>query len=223
MEHTERYAKGVVMAVEPLTPSRRRELTRRTLLEAAAVVFAREGFHGASLDEVAAAAGFTKGAVYSNFKSKEDLLMALLDEHMDQNIAAAQAARQADAAEGDDELANIRNVMSYPGMWDREWQLLYLEFVLYAARNPTAGAQLAKSIRRSHDIAVGMIREEHERRGIRPSIPLEELATISLSVFEGLTLTNVIEPSLITTETVDAALRFLTAAMMAPETGTEVE
>ena len=67
------------MAIEPLTPDRRRAMTREHLLEAAAVVFARNGFHGSSLDEVAAAAGFTKGAVYSNFKSKEDLFVAVLD------------------------------------------------------------------------------------------------------------------------------------------------
>ena len=60
-----------------LTPDRRRALTRRHLLEAAGVVFARQGFHGATLDEVAATAGFTKGAVYSNFTSKDDLFLAL--------------------------------------------------------------------------------------------------------------------------------------------------
>src|ERR1700730_5330771 len=77
------------MAVERLTPTRRRELTRRNLLEAAAVVFAREGFHGASLDEVAATAGFTKGAVYSNFKSKDDLFLALLDDRIERQFAVA--------------------------------------------------------------------------------------------------------------------------------------
>src|SRR5260370_10335100 len=106
-------------SIERLTPTRRRELTRRTLLEAAAVVFSREGFHGASLDEVAAAAGFTKGAVYSNFKSKEDLFLALLEDHLEDTLAAAEAARQADAARDDDPLANIRDVMSYPRWWDR--------------------------------------------------------------------------------------------------------
>src|SRR5688500_5424687 len=67
---------------EPLTPDRRRAMTREHLLEAAARIFSRDGFHGASLDDIAATAGFTKGAVYSNFKSKEDLLLALMDQHM---------------------------------------------------------------------------------------------------------------------------------------------
>src|SRR5260370_23487825 len=64
----------------PLTPERRREQTRHHLIEAAAAVFAARGYHGASLDEVAAAAGFTKGAVYSNFKNKEELFVAVLED-----------------------------------------------------------------------------------------------------------------------------------------------
>ena len=79
----DQYIKGVVVTIEPLTPERRRAMTREHLLEAAAVVFARNGYHGASLDEVAAAAGFTKGAVYSNFKSKEDLFLALIDHRIE--------------------------------------------------------------------------------------------------------------------------------------------
>ena len=55
-------------------------MTREHLLEAAASCSPATGYHGASLDEVAAAAGFTKGAVYSNFKSKEDLFLALFDD-----------------------------------------------------------------------------------------------------------------------------------------------
>src|SRR5271165_3909467 len=66
------------MAIEPLSPERRRQQTREHLLQAAAQVFAERGFHGTSLDEVAAAAGFSKGAVYSNFRNKEDLFLALL-------------------------------------------------------------------------------------------------------------------------------------------------
>src|SRR4249920_557563 len=70
-----------------LTPERRRALTRRHLLEAAGVVFARQGFHGATLDEVAATAGFTKGAVYSNFTSKDDLFLALLEDRTERQLA----------------------------------------------------------------------------------------------------------------------------------------
>jgi AcrR family transcriptional regulator len=67
--------------------SGRRALTRARLLEAAARVYARRGFAGATLDAVAADAGMTKGAVYDHFGSKENLLFALLDEHLAAQIA----------------------------------------------------------------------------------------------------------------------------------------
>src|SRR5260370_22754383 len=88
------------MSLEPLTPQRRREMTRQHLLEAAAIVFTRNGFHGSSLDEVAATAGFTKGAVYSNFKSKDDLFLALLDDRQARQAAAFE--RELDARLGDE-------------------------------------------------------------------------------------------------------------------------
>src|ERR1700674_3832781 len=74
------------MIIEPLTPERRRQQTRDHLLAAAAEVFAERGFHGATLDEVAAVAGFTKGAVYSNFKNKEDLFLALFQANYDREM-----------------------------------------------------------------------------------------------------------------------------------------
>src|SRR5437667_6166963 len=74
--------------VERLTPERRRALTRTALVEAAAEVFARRGFHAASLDEIAETAGFTRGAIYSNFSGKEDLLLAVLDQYTDRQLEA---------------------------------------------------------------------------------------------------------------------------------------
>ncbi|MGD1057317.1 MAG: TetR/AcrR family transcriptional regulator [Solirubrobacteraceae bacterium] len=67
--------------------SARKAQTRARLLEAAARVYARRGFGGATLDEVAAEAGFTKGAVYGHFGSKENLLVALMDEHLARQVA----------------------------------------------------------------------------------------------------------------------------------------
>src|SRR5436309_8046773 len=67
----------VNVPVERWTPERRRELTRTALVDAAAEVFARRGFHDASLDEIAETAGFTRGAIYKNFGIKEELFYAV--------------------------------------------------------------------------------------------------------------------------------------------------
>ena len=65
-------------SVQGLTPDRRRALTREHLMAAAAEVFGEKGYEHASLDEIANRAGFTKGAVYSNFANKEELFLALV-------------------------------------------------------------------------------------------------------------------------------------------------
>src|SRR3954468_10872184 len=67
------------METQRLTRERRRELTRTALLDAALQVFARRGFAGASLDEIAETAGFTRGAIYKNFPNKEELLFAVFE------------------------------------------------------------------------------------------------------------------------------------------------
>src|SRR3954463_12681891 len=64
------------VVAEKWTPERRRQQTRDALLDAAVSVFARRGFHGASLDEIAETAGYTRGAIYKHFADKEEMLQA---------------------------------------------------------------------------------------------------------------------------------------------------
>src|SRR5207245_6151268 len=76
------------MPVEKWTPERRRQHTRDTLLDAAEQVFARRGFHGASLDEIAETAGFTRGAIYKHFTDKEELFLEVWDRFNDRTLHA---------------------------------------------------------------------------------------------------------------------------------------
>ena len=63
-----------------------RDDTRDKLFEAAARVFEDQGIGGASIEAIAAAAGFTRGAFYSNFKSKDELIIAMIEDHVEQSI-----------------------------------------------------------------------------------------------------------------------------------------
>src|SRR5688572_23145096 len=111
-----------------------RAQTRRDLLDAAARVFARQGFHGASAEAVAEEAGFSRGALYSNFKSKEDLFLALWEERIERRRRELrEAMRGADgpAARLGPASANVMQTLDR----EREWFLLYFEFVLHAARD----------------------------------------------------------------------------------------
>src|SRR2546426_1180547 len=86
------------MSVAAPSRKRRQEQTRTELLDAAARVFARRGYHKATVEEIAAEAGYTTGAVYSNFDGKEALFMAIADRQVEDRIAQIEAV--GDAAGG---------------------------------------------------------------------------------------------------------------------------
>jgi len=195
------------MPFEPLTPERRRAMTRQHLLDAAAIVFARDGFHGASIDEVAATAGFTKGAVYSNFKNKDDLFLELLDDRLARQFAVVETILEdeppTDPTETTDELQRMGD-FAWRAMNNDDWTLLYLEFLVYAARNPEAKAKLAESARQSRRIVAEMRKNEFSE-GDGP-LDVEEFATISLAVFFGLEIDHLIDPDSVTKQTLVKAM-----------------
>src|SRR5947209_12907442 len=124
--------------VEKLTPERRRALTRTTLIDAAADVFARRGFHAASLEEIAEAAGFTRGAIYKNFENKEELFLSVIERRIEGQLRRfSDAFREQGAATATDvdKLIEIWNAILVA---DPDWLTLDLEFRLYAMRNPEA-------------------------------------------------------------------------------------
>lgn len=145
--HTEWYA--VDMADEHrhpygrqrLTRSERREQTRERLLDAAAEVFNRLGYHGASMDAVAEAAGYTKGAVYSNFATKGDLFLALLTRY---SMAQAKAQSEAVANLALEELGEYggRALVDQASSQEK-WDVLQIEFWLAAMRDPVLREALA--------------------------------------------------------------------------------
>lgn len=125
------------MAVERWTPERRRELTRTALIEAAAQVFARRGFYGASLDEIAETAGFTRGAIYKNFEDKEGLFLASLDYQNQRSLAAFSDWFDENPPEpGSFDHLPLATAFRQILARDPDWFALELEGRLYALRNP---------------------------------------------------------------------------------------
>src|SRR6266536_476613 len=124
-------------------PARKRhqEQTRSELLAAAARVFARRGYHGATVDEIAAEAGYSTGAVYSNFKGKEELFLALADRQVDQRVE--EIRKVAEAAEGGDE-AGLEAAGQFQAFLEREpdWPLLFYEFWSVSVRNEELQGEL---------------------------------------------------------------------------------
>jgi AcrR family transcriptional regulator len=201
------------MTFEPLTPDRRRELTRRHLLEAAAIVFSRDGFHGATLDDVASHAGFTKGAVYSNFKSKDDLFLALLDDRVESQFAIVAEVLDSGPHVREAQFPRIRELLDATLLGDDSFSALYLEFVLYARRNPAAREKLIASARREQAFIQSLIEREHGLVSGAPPPALRAFAEFSRAVFGGLTLTRLVDPDAVTKDTVEVILDMLYKAM----------
>jgi len=134
----------------PLRPhsrqAKRTEATKRKLLAAAKRIFAQDGFEAARLEDIAAGAGYTRGAFYANFEGKEDIFFALLEEWVRERIESVTAALR-EHKDPLDKLAALRK--HYAGVAkDRRLVLISLEFKLFALRHPEAHARLRDRHRR---------------------------------------------------------------------------
>lgn len=174
----------------------RREQTTQRLLDAAAHVFTRRGFHAATVDDIATAAGYTKGAVYANFADKQALFLALLDRHLDDQLAAVD--RMVASAPDTDLHARLRDASAAQMTAGGPFGLLTLEFWLYAARDAEARAALATRYRRMRERLAGVIAERDAARGATDSRSPDEAAAQVLGLDAGLFLQHLIDPDAIT-------------------------
>ena len=114
----------------------RREIVRRRLLDAALTVFAERGFASANLDQVAAAAGLTKGAIYSNFANKDELFFAMMADQVLRRVETIEAAMAQQDARTRTASTSRYRTPSYRGVYgtQREWQLVFVDFWRRAVR-----------------------------------------------------------------------------------------
>jgi len=117
--------------------------TQARLLDAAEEIFVRDGYEGAQLDEIAAMAGRSKGAVYTHFKSKEDLFLALF-EHRTRSYIERLANSLQECTNRKQSLEAFRKFY-VELVRDRSWPILTLEFKLFALRHPESKERLRKA------------------------------------------------------------------------------
>ena len=176
-------------------PSRqeRRAETRERLLEAAARVFAREGYAGASVEEVAGEAGFSTGALYSNFSGKEELFLALLTRNVERvsgRVAEAVAERPTVEERAHGAAAEwMRFVEREP-----DQILLFMEFWAYAVRDPEVRPRFAAAYAEPRAATARLIDESARELGLRPTLPAEQLATAIDALADGLSLQRLVDP-----------------------------
>jgi AcrR family transcriptional regulator len=182
---------------EKWTPERRRQLTRDALIDAASEVFARRGYEGASLDEIAETAGFTRGAIYKNFSDKEDLFVAV-SERLNERTLQEFAGIHDDP----EVILKPEHISEVAAKWreiqtgDAQFFMLGLEFNLYLLRNPEARARVIPRRRENARRVAEYMKQEADAAGYELPIPIEDLANIFLITSDGFTAAALAEPEL---------------------------
>ena len=198
-----------------LTRAEQREKTRTCLVEAAAKVFSRRGYDKASLDEVAEEAGFTKGAVYSNFKGKEDLFLATIDAHFEKRLESVKRVMQEEPDEQGTAHAAGMDFMNQLNA-DPEYFSLFFEFWAYAQRNPAVKRKFLPRVQRFRS-ALAEVFEAKSQDGFELPMPSEHLAGMLIAMAAGVAMERELDPSSVPDDMYARMLQYFFRGMLAVE------
>jgi AcrR family transcriptional regulator len=192
----------------------RTEATRKKLLAAAEKTFARDGFEAARLEDIASLAGYTRGAFYANFKSKEDIFFALLEEWVGRRVAEVTALLERE----DSPAKRLRALREHYAQIakDRRLVLLSLEFKLFAIRHPEAHARLRTRQRPLRACGGDLVRRIAHEVGRDLPISSTSAATGLGALSNALLLEHLVDNAIVT----DQDIRFLLGAFFDAILGT---
>jgi AcrR family transcriptional regulator len=196
------------------TPTRaeRRARTREDLVDAAERHFKRDGFHATSLDAIADDAGYTKGAVYSNFAGKEDLFFAVYERRVEQRLAELEGlvrAAESPAA------AVVAIGTSVRERADDGWLAVFFEFWAHVLRHPEHRERFAALHRRALGPSLAAFADLAADDGVDSPLGADSLATAFHALGNGLQLERLTRPGEIDLDEIGSAL----AARISPATG----
>lgn len=201
--------------MEPPNPARRltrqesKQQTRGRLLVAARRLFLSRGFNHASLNDIAEEAGFTVGAVYSNFATKGDLLLALFEETVAERATEIESAVAGAAGDAD------HGISRAAGQWmdrltaDPEWFPLFLELAAHAVRDPELRQRFAVPFGAIRLTIARLVARNAEEHGIELALGPEEIATAVKALANGIALERIVDPDAISDELFGAVLTIL--------------
>ena len=181
---------------EPLPESagtRRKENTRAKLVRASLDVFVEKGIDGATVDDLVKAAGFTRGAFYSSFSSKEEVFIALFNEVTAELMAIANSSVESAVADVEaDESCSILEaddaqvmLAVFEGIrpFGRQWYLLYSDAIARSLRDEALRAELAEQRERMRNQIGALLTTRLEASGERALLPVEDLAQLLMGIF----------------------------------------
>jgi AcrR family transcriptional regulator len=170
-----------------LTRQERSEQIRTELVQAAYDVFTERGFHGASLEDISLAAGYTTGAVYSRFGGKDALFLAVLDDHIERRLRVYLEAADA-APDFESACRELGRVAVEAGRREPGWTPLLMEFWMHASRREDLRAAVLERNERQIDVLAERLDAIAAREGITPRRPVAEILRAVSALARGLGL-----------------------------------
>jgi len=178
-----------------LTRAEKRERTREELISAAERLFTEQGFHATSVDEIAFEAGYTKGAVYSNFESKEDLFFAVYERRAERVAAEYErAVREADPITGSERI--VSEAVQRRGR-DDGWLAVFFEFWAHVVRRPELRERFAKIHARVLEPLVGATERLVEERGVELPVEARQYTVAVYAMMICLSLERLTQPEVV--------------------------
>lgn len=190
------YASPPVVTPKRLTREEKKAQTRERLLEAGAKLFAERGFHGASVEDVAERAGFSTGAIYRNFASKDDFFLAVFEQRIERRVAkVASAVGPATTPAERTRLATAEWMQFVTE--ERDWFLLLIEFWAYAVRSERLRPRFAERFGAFRETTRALIEDGLRDRGTPPPIAAGELALAVNALGYGLAIEKLADPEVV--------------------------
>ncbi|MEW2353025.1 helix-turn-helix domain-containing protein [Spirillospora sp. NPDC029432] len=200
-------------------PARRvpREEVRRRLLAEAVRVFTERGYDDARIEDIAHAAGFTKGAVYSNFGGKQELFGAVLSQGAQGELATMTAEINGTADAGA-VIARVAELITARITGDTGHGQLGLEFAARAARDEKIRAVLSPMRRAQRDTAARAVADAAARTGTDPAVPPELAGLILHCLTNGLVNEHLTDPEAVTADVIEQAFSTVLTALLPSST-----
>lgn len=199
-----------------------RDITRSRILAAARRLFVARGFTRVTIEDVAAKAGYTRGAVYSNFANKGVLFLALADERFAGQLDRGSVTLPGTATPAQHVDALARQFAAEAAA-SREWLTAEIEFTAFAAADPQLSVRVMDAQRQGRTALAELLDERCRAIGITPTLPPEELAVVVASLTRGLTIEYLVDLSTDVPGLLAAALRRLLGVSPTAEERTDAD
>jgi len=180
----------------------KREVVRRRLLDAALEVFAEHGIETANLDQVAEAAGLTKGAIYSNFTGKDDLFYAMMTEQVLARVESIRSVLTVNPADtrNTQDLRYIGGLLTEAFTDQREWRLVFLDFWRRAVRDDDVRTRFIAHRRALRDAIAASVEEFLGGEPPVGDFTVDDVVTVVLALSNGLAIEQSVDPSAVSAD-----------------------